>query len=143
VKAQGDRPDNVSDLEAYLEACTVGPGIFKWHGYVDIYVRHLKRFRGREIQLVEIGVAGGCSLGMWRSYLGPGVQVCGIDIDPESRGLASEGVEVLIGDQGDPAFWESFLKSYKHVVIVIDDGGHLPEQQALALETLLLSYSAR
>ena len=32
---------------------------------------HLSRFRGEPVTLLEIGVLGGGSLQMWRSYLGP------------------------------------------------------------------------
>jgi hypothetical protein len=135
--APADSPGGVSDLEDYAEAHTAGPGIFKWHHYFDIYDRHLSRFRGQHVNLVEIGVAGGGSLGMWRAYLGPGVQICGIDIDPECKRFEGQGIEVLIGDQGDPAFWDSFLEDHERIDIVIDDGGHLPEQQVVTLERLL------
>jgi hypothetical protein len=132
-----DPPASLSDLEAYAEAHETGPGIFKWQHYYEIYERHLSRFRGQDVQLVEIGVAGGGSLGMWRDYLGPTARICGIDVDPGCRRFEADGIEIVIGDQGDPAFWGSFLHSHPRIDIVIDDGGHLPEQQAVTLESLL------
>jgi hypothetical protein len=125
------------DLERLAVAHSVGPGIIKWHHYFDVYDRHLSHFRGGEAHLVEIGVYGGGSLGLWRDYLGPDAHICGIDIDPRCRQFAGDGIEVVIGDQGDRAFWESFIRTHPRVDVVIDDGGHLPEQQAVTLECLL------
>jgi hypothetical protein len=132
-----DRARELSPLERYANAHTEGPGLFKWDHYFDIYDRHLSRFRGEAVHLVEIGVAGGGSLGMWRDYLGPSAHIVGVDIDPECTRFGGDGVDILIGDQGDPAFWGSFVTRYPDIDIVIDDGGHLPAQQAVTLECLL------
>lgn len=126
-----------NQLEAYFDAHLEGPGIVKWRHYLSIYDRHLSRFRAQPVRLLEIGVAGGGSLQMWHDYLGPDAYVYGVDIDPSCKQFACEGTEVLIGDQGDPAFWERFLASSPDVDVVIDDGGHDPRQQAVTLESLL------
>ena len=126
-----------SELEAYFDAHTAGPGVVKWQHYFDIYDRHLSRFRGKAVHLVEIGVASGGSLQLWRDYLGPGCCITGVDVDPNCTRFASEGIEILIGDQGDPAFWAGFLADSPSIDIVIDDGGHEPHQQAVTLEALL------
>jgi hypothetical protein len=34
--------------------------------YFDVYERHFERFRNRPVTMLEIGVAGGGSLAMWR-----------------------------------------------------------------------------
>ncbi len=126
-----------SELERYAEAHTVGPGIIKWQHYFEIYERHLGCFRGQPINLVEIGVAGGGSIGTWRDYLGPQARIVGVDIDPECKRFEAPGIEVVIGDQGSAEFWSRFLRSHDRVDVVIDDGGHLPEQQVVTLEKLL------
>lgn len=126
-----------SPLHDYLAGHTDGPGIFKWQHYFAIYDRHLHQFRGRPVTLLEIGIAGGGSLGMWRSYLGSESTVWGIDIDPSCTRFADTGINVAIGDQGDKTFWRSFLASNHHIDIVIDDGSHLPEHQITTLEMLL------
>lgn len=130
-------PNAVSPLEAYFDAHTEGPGIFKWRHYFSIYDRHLSRFRGQPVHLVEIGVAGGGSLQMWRDYLGPDSHLYGIDIDPACKRFERDGVEILIGDQGSPAFWKRFLENSPSIDVVIDDGGHEAHQQAVTLESLL------
>ncbi len=126
-----------SDLERYAESHTEGPGIFKWQHYFDIYDRHLARFRGQPVTLVEIGVAGGGSVTMWREYLGEQARIVGIDIDPACKRFEQERVEIEIGDQGSAEFWDRFLREHGPIDIVIDDGGHLPEQQVTTLESLL------
>jgi Methyltransferase domain len=132
-----DRPDAPSALEEYADAHVVGPGMYKWRHYFDVYDRHLSRFRGRDTHLVEIGVAGGGSLGMWRDYLGPEARITGVDVDPECKRFAGDAIEIVIGDQGDSAFWRSFLAGHSRIDVLIDDGGHLPEQQVVTLESVL------
>lgn len=124
-------------LEAYFDAHSEGRGLFKWRHYFDVYHRHLQRFRGRPVHVLEIGVLGGGSLEMWRAYLGPDARLTGVDVDPECTALAPEGTEILIGDQGDPDFWQSYLATSPAIDVVIDDGGHRPAQQAVTLESLL------
>jgi hypothetical protein len=130
-------PERPGALEAYFDAHTDGPGIWKWRHYFEIYERHLDRFRGGPVHIVEIGVLGGGSLQMWHDYFGPQTRVYGIDINSESKALEREGVEIFIGDQGDRAFWERFLQSSPKIDVVIDDGGHTAAQQAVTVESLL------
>jgi cephalosporin hydroxylase len=129
---------DASDLREYAEAHDRGPGLTKWEHYFAIYDRHLARFRGDDVSLIEIGVAGGGSIGMWRDYLGDGAHICGIDIDPRCERFASADTEIVIGDQGSPSFWEAFLAARTSPIdVVIDDGGHTPLQQVMTLERLL------
>ena len=128
---------HVNPLEEYFDALTVGPGIHKWRHYFDIYDRHLDRFRGKPVHIVEIGVFGGGCLQMWREYFGSDTYIYGVDVDPGCRALESENVEIVIGDQSDPQFWRSFLERCPHIDVVIDDGGHEANQQAVTLECLL------
>jgi hypothetical protein len=137
VPNTAEQPSDPNLLEAYFEAHTEGPGIWKWRHYFDIYDRHLARFRGRPVRIVEVGIFGGGSIGMWREYFGSNVHIYGVDIDSSCRALEGEGVEIFIGDQSDPAFWESFLAGSPEIDIVLDDGGHLASQQSVTLECLL------
>src|SRR4051812_37025174 len=134
--AGGDTPPP-GDLERYFDAHTEGPGIAKWRHYFPIYERHLHRFRGQDSHLVEIGVFGGGSLRMWREYLGARSRVTGVDIDPRCQAHASDRISVVIGHQGDPAFWQRFLAQAGPIHAVIDDGSHRPADQICTLEALL------
>ena len=50
---------------------------------------------------------------------------------------ADERTKIFIGDQADRSFWAEVRQTAPLIDIVIDDGGHLPEQQLVTLEELL------
>ena len=126
-----------TQLEAYFDALSEGPGVWKWRHYFDVYDRHFRKFVGRPVTVLEIGVYSGGSIEMWRSYLGPQARIIGVDIEPACTAYERPGVDIVIGDQGDPEFWSSFLPDLDGIDIVIDDGGHLFGQQITTLEALL------
>jgi hypothetical protein len=132
-----EKSDVGSRLEAFAREHEEGPGIWKWEHYFAIYDRHLSRFRGKPIGILEIGVLGGGSLFMWRDYFGPDARIYGSDINPACKELEKDGFEIFIGDQGDPEFWKRFLQTSPRIDVVIDDGGHRPHQQAVTLKSLL------
>lgn len=108
----------------------------KWMHYFDIYHRHFERFRGRPCTIVEIGVYHGGSLQMWREYFGPQARIIGVDVNPRLTSLNQEGVEIIIGDQGDRAFLRELAKKVGKIDVLIDDGGHMMHQQIATLEEL-------
>jgi hypothetical protein len=110
--------------------------LMKLDSYPDAYHRHLSRFQGSPVTVVEIGVLGGGSLQMWRTYFGPESRIIGVDIDPACRRHAGNGIEVHIGDQADRRFLEDLARRVGPVDVVIDDGGHEPEQQITSFEVL-------
>ncbi len=73
---------------------------------------------------------------MWRAYFGERSCVYGVDIQPECRVYEGPGKRIFIGDQADPAFWSEFLREVPEVDIVIDDGGHQPDQQIATFKAL-------
>jgi hypothetical protein len=124
-------------LEQYFDSITEGPGVWKWRHYFPIYHRHLAKFIGHEVHVAEIGIYSGGSLPMWRGYFGHACRVYGIDIAPECKVHEQDGIEVFIGDQSDPAFWEDFRQRAPRLDVVIDDGGHEAHQQITTLRCLL------
>jgi hypothetical protein len=124
-------------LRTYFEHHVAGPGIWKWEHYFDIYHRHLQKFVGREVNLLEIGVYSGGSLEMWRTYFGPKCHVYGVDIEPACKAYETEEIGIFIGDQSDRGFWRRFREMVPELDIVIDDGGHLAHQQIVTLEETL------
>ncbi len=108
----------------------------KWRPYFEVYWNHLHGFQYRSdvLQIVEVGVQKGGSLEMWSEFL-KHARITGIDVDPECANLKydDERIDVIIGDQSDPAFWDSFLPGRK-IDIFIDDGGHYMDQQILTFE---------
>ncbi len=124
-------------LWEYFQNHKEGHGILKWNHYFEVYHRHLHKFVGRKVDILEIGIFSGGSLEMWRSYLGAQCHVYGIDIEPACKAYENDHVSVFIGDHADRAFWRPFKDSVKGVDILIDDGGHTPEQQQTTLEEML------
>jgi hypothetical protein len=129
--------DTCNPLRAYFEAHCQGRGIWKCLHYFDIYDRHLAGFRGREVHILEIGVYSGGSLQMWKEYFGPNTKVYGVDSQPACKAFEDESTKIFIGDQEDAAFWKRFKEQVPTLDIVIDDGGHKPNQQVVTLEELL------
>jgi len=97
---------------------------------------------GREVHVLEVGIYGGGSLSMWREYFGENCHVYGVDIEPSCMAHSDEKTRVFIGDQADRAFWHKIRKAVPTVDILIDDGGHLPEQQRITLEEMLPHISS-
>lgn len=124
-------------LRDYFESHHTGRGIVKWEHYFDAYNRHLSKYIGRELGVVEIGVYSGGSLGMWQSYFGPQCKMYGVDKEQACKAYEGDGVRVFIGDQAQRSFWQQFKREVPLVDIVIDDGGHTPEQQIVTLEEML------
>jgi len=102
----------------------------KWSGYFDVYERHLKKFVGKAPRILEIGVLGGGSIELWLKYFGQNTSVTAIDINQECLKYEYDGdVKIIMGNQGDPAFWNDFLQTNNQFDIVIDDGSHIMEHQ--------------
>eukprot|EP00930_Biecheleria_cincta_P100695 TRINITY_DN92307_c0_g1_i1.p1 TRINITY_DN92307_c0_g1~~TRINITY_DN92307_c0_g1_i1.p1 ORF type:complete len:395 (+),score=73.27 TRINITY_DN92307_c0_g1_i1:139-1323(+) len=107
--------------------------------YFDVYHRHLQRFRGRPVHMLEIGVASGGSLEMWKAYFGPNLTITGVDCCPwpgMKNRLRDAISSVQIGDQEDPAFWQQLLATIPAPDIVLDDGGHIGRQQVASFKSI-------
>jgi hypothetical protein len=125
----------MNDLERYFRDNS-GRLIHKWQHYFEVYDRHFARFRGSDVNLLEIGVYQGGSLQMWKWYFGARARIWGVDINPACSALAEERVQVRIGDQTDRAFLRSLAAEIGRIDIVIDDGGHMMDQLVVSFEEL-------
>jgi hypothetical protein len=125
----------MNDLELYFNN---NPGrlIHKWQHYFEIYDNHFKRFRGKEIVILEIGVFHGGSLQMWKNYFGDKAKIYGIDINPRAKTLEEENIKILIGSQSDRNFLRKLKDELPPIDILIDDGGHRMKQQIMTFEEL-------
>jgi len=126
----------VNDLRKIFDSNNEGKLIHKWAHYFDVYHRHLSRFRGKKITMLEIGVSQGGSLDMWREYFGDGLTLFAIDIDERCKQFEREGVTIFIGDQGDRQFLRHVREQMPPLDILIDDGGHTMKQQIRTFEEL-------
>ena len=84
----------------------------KWDTYFEVYDKIFKDYKNKKIKFVEVGVANGGSLFIWRKLLGNNAEIIGIDANPISEKLRKYGFKIYIGDQSDPKFWKSFFKFY-------------------------------
>ena len=127
---------DINPLIEYLEKNPNGRVVHRWRHYFEIYHRHFSRFRGESITMIEIGIFNGGSLRMWKDYFGPNATIVGVDINPGCKQYEEPGIEVVIGDQGDPKFLQDLAKQFPKFAIVLDDGGHRMEQQITTLKEL-------
>lgn len=130
-----ERDPQANPLRAWFDR-NPGRYLLKWEHYFDIYHRHFARFRGRPVTVLEFGVFHGGSLQMWREYFGPASRIVGVDINPRLSDIGEDGVEIVIGDQGDRAFLKDLARRVGPIDVLIDDGGHTMAQQIATLEEL-------
>ena len=103
----------------------------KYKKYFDVYEEIFKDFINKEITFVEVGILNGGSLQMWKEYFGPNARIIGIDLNPECKKFEEDGIEIFIGDQSDPKFWDDFYNKVGPIDILLDDGGHTSLQQII------------
>ncbi len=108
----------------------------KWDNYIEVYETFLEKFRGKEFTFLEIGVAHGGSLQIWRKYFGEKATLIGVDVNPECKKFEDKETKIFIGSQSDPAFLESLKKQIPKVDILLDDGGHTMNQQITTFKHL-------
>ena len=130
---------STNPLWQYFQNNEEGHGIWKWEHYFDIYHRHLARFINTKVNILEIGIFSGGSLEMWHSYFGKDSHIYGMDIEKSCKVYENDHTSIFIGDQADRTFWKTFRENAKPIDVIIDDGGHMPDQQQITLEELLPS----
>jgi hypothetical protein len=110
--------------------------VHKWRNYLEIYDRHLSRFRSTPFRMLEIGVSQGGSLTLWRKYFGRDAIIFGIDIDPRCVKFNGQDGQVRIGSQADPEFLRSVVAEMGGIDVVLDDGSHIAGHQHVSFQTL-------
>src|SRR5207237_9558831 len=80
--------------------------LHKWEIYIDVYDTFFHKYRDKEIIFLEIGVAHGGSLEMWREYFGDKASIIGVDVNPECNIFEEESTKIYIGSQADKSFYE-------------------------------------
>lgn len=102
-----------------------------FHNYLATYERYLEPMRNRMHRILEIGIAGGGSLRMWRDFF-PAVQVVGIDHNAAFVEAAKEQERIVavLGEATSKTFWEIFEGAWGREAFdfICDDGGHFANQ---------------
>jgi hypothetical protein len=125
----------MNDLQRYFEN-NAGNLIDKHLHYFEIYDRFFSKYRGTDVNFVEIGIYNGGSLSMWKDYFGPKATIYGVDINPECKKFEGEQIKIFIGDQADKVFLNRLVKEIPRIDVLLDDGGHTMEQMINTFEVL-------
>jgi hypothetical protein len=103
------------------------------HYYTPHYQQHLKKFKYKKINLLEIGVGGydlpergGNSLRMWNRYF-PFGRIFSLDIYDKSP-HQQRRIKIFKGSQVDYNFLDNIVEQIKGPIdVIIDDGSHINE----------------
>jgi hypothetical protein len=128
------------ELRRYFEN-NPGRRLDKWLHYFEVYDRHLRRFRGTDVHVLEIGVQHGGGLQMWKSWFGDRARVFGADLDPRCESVGDGDIRVYIGDQADRGFLQLLKAENPRLDVLIDDGGHTMEQQLVTFDEMFSHLS--
>ncbi len=108
----------------------------KWEHYIDIYDEYFSKYRNTDFTFLEIGIAHGGSLEMWRKYFGEKAKIIGVDVNPECKKFETENCTIYIGSQEDADFLNDLKSKIPKVDILLDDGGHTMKQQITTFNVL-------
>ena len=128
--ADGDIAEDLRQTYGYagdmtaLYCGTADGQVHKQHSYLPLYDRYFAPWRGTACRMLEIGVAKGGSLSLWRRWFGPAATIFGIDINPACARYDGRNASVRIGSQSDAAFLNRVVDEMGGLDIVLDDGSH-------------------
>jgi len=108
----------------------------KWHNYLAAYDRATARFRGTQVNFLEIGVCHGGSLQVWKSYLGADAAINGIDILKTSKQAEEDRIRIYQCDSGNKKSVVDTLNEIGPLDITVDDGSHIGSHQILCFEEI-------
>lgn len=101
------------------------------HKYCPHYERFIGDMRLLPITMIEIGVASGASLKMWRAWM-PRAIIYGFD----KNGYAGDDFTVLTGNQGESNDLQNLLKTTGPFHFLVDDGSHDANDQKVSFTNL-------
>jgi len=105
------------------------------HTYIPVYERILEPYRNKDISLLEIGIAQGQSLKLWKEYFNDNSKILGVDVNPECSKYKQSNIDVIINYAHVP---ENYTN--KTFDIIIDDGSHVFEDQVLCFNLLFSKH---
>ena len=110
--------------------------VHKWDHYFEIYESYFAKYKGKKLNMLEIGVSHGGSLQIWKKYFGDQLQLFAIDINEQCKKFEEDNIKIFIGSQSDPKFLQEVLDQLPELDIILDDGGHTMLQQKISMEML-------
>lgn len=113
----------------------------KWgkHNYTPVYYEMFKDRRNEVKKVLEIGVAEGAGLRMFREFF-PNALIYGID-NQDNRIFEEPGIKVFKADQSSKdqllEVWDEIVPGPNDVDLIIDDGSHISDHQFITAMTLV------
>lgn len=108
----------------------------------EFYEENFKKYKDKDISLLEIGVRSGPSLKLWSEYFSKESKIYGLDnlydkdinlVPVNNDWISSSNVEYIIGD----AYDEKVSNRFGKIDILIDDGPHTFESHVKLLNLYL------
>lgn len=116
--------------------------ISKWHHYLPLYHEHFKEYRNKaspdnKVIIVEIGVWKSGSLDMWNEYFGKeNCEIIGVDCNEDCKMYEKDNIKIFIANQDKTEDLQDLMNKIPRPDILIDDGGHLMQQQIKTFDIL-------
>lgn len=103
------------------------------HSYLPVYDKLFQPLRHQPVRLLEIGVKSGGSIELWLKFFSQ-AHICGLDLQPPN--MCHDRLTLIKGNQIDEELLHHHFKP-ESLDIIIDDGSHIREHQALSHHFLL------
>ncbi len=95
----------------------------KWENYIDIYEAHFSPYRGKEVDVLEVGVQNGGHLQILKKYFKHS-KIYGIDIDPNvCKQALGDGITTMCFDATKSDLVNEKVQNL-NFDIIIDDASH-------------------
>lgn len=130
------RGPTLTELGLHYDVVKARPRDWNGKALTDNYEPFLHGIRDEPIRLLELGVKHGASLRMWKAYF-RSARIVGVDRDDIAVWAAEPRIEIVVGDQADPATIRRAVDvAGGDFHVICDDGGHGARDQLGALELL-------
>jgi hypothetical protein len=107
-----------------------------FHNYTRVYAKYFDAIRNDNIRFLEIGISRGASVKLWESYF-VNAELHFIDINPNQIEYHSPAVQYHFADQANIKAMQQIANNIGgQFDIVIDDGGHIMNQQINSFKAL-------
>ena len=102
-----------------------------YHNFCNIYENKLGHLKEDKIRFLEIGIASGSSIKMWRDYF-TNAEIVGVDI-LDRKYLEDDRIKTLVVNQEKVDELNSISGDFD---IIVEDGGHTMYQQQITLKVM-------
>jgi len=130
--------DNLFEFYKTDKANNLKDNDLSGHGYSNFYDNHFKKFKSKQINLLEIGSYSGASAAAFSKYF-KNINIFCLDINLSKFKFKSKNIHPFCIDANNQKMVSKFFKkvnffqSIKEFDIIIDDGSHILSDQLKSL----------